>query len=235
MAIDSNLNSQLHHRLPIGEDEEILGVFRHHWFVYVSIAVIGFFAVVAIMVAAVLFTTASANGQGETPYKSTVFAGAILFSCLTGLGALVPAWLRSQEQLVVTDEAVLQVLQPSLFGSKISQLSLQHVNDVSVRKDFFGSLLGFGTITIETPGEQANYLFTAVGNPDQAAKVIIEAHENFAAALESGRLPTSIQKDGQKSHEVTIDAAEYQRFLDFQQYQAQAEQQRKIDANTPQQ
>ena len=56
MAIDPKLNAQLHKRLPIGDDEEILGVFRHHWFVYVSIWFIGFFAVIAIMASAVAFT-----------------------------------------------------------------------------------------------------------------------------------------------------------------------------------
>ncbi|QQS20071.1 PH domain-containing protein [Candidatus Saccharibacteria bacterium] len=222
MSIDPKLSSRLHHRLPIGDDEEILGVFRHHWFVYISIWVIGLFAIVAIMGSAVAFTT-GAEGTGSQ-YRPVVIAGAALFSFLVALGTVVPAWMKAQEQLVVTDEAALQVLQPSLFGSKISQLSLQHVADVSVRKDFFGTLFGFGTIIIETPGEQANYTFSAVPSPDVAAKVLIEAHENFIAALESGRLPTSIRKNGNEAHGVTIDAGEYQKFLDFQQYQARAAQ-----------
>ena len=100
--------------------------------------------------------------------------------------------------------------------------------DVSVRKDFFGSLLGFGAVTIETSGEQANYTFSAVPSPDAAVKVLIEAHENFIAALESGRLPTSIRKDGQQAHSVTVDATEYQKFLDFQQYQARAQEQTEL-------
>lgn len=228
MSIDPKTNQKLHKRLPIGSDEEILGVFKHHWFVYVGIWLIGFFAIVAIMGAAMLFTSPLDEGSAAVSYRPLALAGAILLSVLVGLGTVVPAWLKSQEQLVVTDEAVLQVLQPSLFGSKVSQLSLQHVADVSVRKDFFGSILGFGSVIIETPGEQANYTFTAIPNPDAAAKVLIEAHENFIAALESGRLPTSIRKDGQQTHGVTVDADEYQRFLDFQQYQARAQEQKEL-------
>ncbi len=233
MNIDSKLNTRLHGRLPIGDDEEILGVFRHHWFVYVSIWFVGFFAIVAILGAAIVFTSPTTTGTTPT-YREVVLAGALLFSIFVGLGTVVPAWLKAQEQLVVTDEATLQVLQPSVFGSKISQLSLQHVADVSVRKDFFGSILGFGTVIIETPGEQANYTFSAVPNPDVAAKVLIEAHENFIAALESGRLPTSIQKNGQAAHSVTVDATEYQKFLDFQQYQARAQQQQANSADETQ-
>jgi hypothetical protein len=239
MAIDPKLNAQLHKRLPIGDDEEILGVFRHHWFVYVSIWFIGFFAVIAIMASAVAFTAPTGDIDSTTnQYRSIILAGAGFLSALAAVATTIPAWLKSQEQLVVTDEAVLQVLQPSLFGSKVSQLSLQHVADVSVRKDFFGSLLGFGAVTIETPGEQANYTFSAIPSPDAAAKVLIEAHENFIAALESGRLPTSIRKDGQQGHSVTVDSAEYQKFLDYQQYQARAQAeneptQTQVDQNNP--
>ena len=181
------------------------------------------------MAAAVAFTAPAGSSETVTrQYRSVVLSGAGFFSALAAIATTIPAWLKSQEQLIVTDEAVLQVLQPSLFGSKVSQLSLQHVADVSVRKDFFGSLLGFGAVTIETPGEQANYTFAAVPSPDAAAKVLIEAHENFIAALESGRLPTSIRKDGQQAHSVTVDAAEYQKFLDFQQYQARAQEQTEL-------
>ncbi len=232
MDIDQKLNKRLHARLPIGEDEEILGVFRHHWFVYVGIWLIGFFAVLAIMAAALLFTSPLDNTGTRVSYAPIILASAILMSVIVGLGTVIPAWLKAQEQLVVTDEAVLQVLQPSLFGSKVSQLSLQHVADVSVRKDFFGSIFGFGSIIIETPGEQANYAFTAVPSPDAAAKVLIEAHENFIAALESGRLPTSIRKNGNGQHGVTVDATEYQKFLDFQQYQARAQEKQEIAAAT---
>ncbi|QQS18784.1 PH domain-containing protein [Candidatus Saccharibacteria bacterium] len=210
-------------------------MFRHHWFVYVSIWFVGFFAVIAIMASALAFTAPTADAESATnQYRSIILASAGFFSALAAIATTIPAWLKSQEQFVVTDEAVLQVLQPSLFGSKISQLSLQHVADVSVRKDFFGSLLGFGAVTVETPGEQANYTFSAIPNPDAASKVLIEAHENFIAALESGRLPTSIRKEGQQSHSVTVDAADYQKFLDYQQYQARANEEVQLVASNQQ-
>lgn len=225
MAIDARLSQILHARLPIGEDEEILGVFRHHWFVYVWIWGIGIFAVFAIMFSATVLVPAPGETSGvANDYRTISILGAGLFSLLVLIGTYIPSWMKSKEQLVVTDEAVFQVLQPSIFGSKLSQLSLQHVADVSVRKDFFGTILGFGAVTIETPGEQANYTFPTVPNPDAAAKILIEAHENFIAALESGRLPTSINKEGSDSHSVTISAADYQKFLDFQQFQSQQNQ-----------
>lgn len=95
------------------------------------------------MAAAVAFTAPAGSSETVTSqYRSVVLAGAGFFSALAAIATTIPAWLKSQEQLVVTDEAVLQVLQPSLFGSKVSQLSLQHVADVSVRKDFLVHYLG---------------------------------------------------------------------------------------------
>ncbi|MBL8121264.1 PH domain-containing protein [Candidatus Saccharibacteria bacterium] len=234
MAVDEKTSKLLHSRLPIGSEEEILGVYRHHWFVYVIIWFLGFVAVLAVMVAAVLMTSSYEPTTGAD-YRPVMLMGAMLLSVVIALGTAIPAWLKSQEQLVVTDEALLQVLQPSLFGSKVSQLSLQHVTDVSVRKDFFGTLFGYGTITVETPGEQVNYVFTAVPSPDKATKVIIEAHENLVAALESGRMPTTLLRSDDDKHSVKVDAAEYQKFLDFQQYQARAAQQTDATDNNPNQ
>lgn len=224
--VDKKTDQQLHSRLPIGVEEQILGVYRHHWFVYASIWVIGLFMAVLVMVVATMLAanlnSDAASGSGGVSQQMAVMIGAGLFSLLILLATWIPAWLKSQEQLVVTDEALLQILQPSMFGSKVSQLSLQHVADVSVRKDFFGTVFGFGSLMIETPGEQSNYSFSAVGPADEAARTIIDAHENFSAALESGRLPTSLNRKGNEDHSVTIDAQQYQKFLDYQQFQARA-------------
>lgn len=229
--VDKKTDQQLHSRLPIGPEEQILGVYKHHWFVYASIWFIGLFtAILVIVVATVLARnlTPTSMDQGSLSQQMIVMSGAGLFSLLILLATWIPAWLKSQEQLVVTDEALLQILQPSMFGSKVSQLSLQHVADVSVRKDFFGTIFGFGSLMIETPGEQSNYSFSAVGPADEAARTIIDAHENFSAALESGRLPTSITRKGSEAHSVTVDAEQYQKFLDYQQHQARAAEEQRI-------
>jgi uncharacterized membrane protein YdbT with pleckstrin-like domain len=230
-SVDSKTDQQLHRRLPIGPEEQILGVYKHHWFVYASIWALGLIVAVAIMTVATLFaSTIGVDGSTGISQQTVIVIGAALFSGLILLATWIPAWLRSQEQLVVTDEALLQILQPSIFGSKVSQLSLQHVADVSVRKDLFGTLFGFGNIMIETPGEQSNYSFAAIGPADDAARTIIDAHENFTAALESGRMPTTIKRPGNDSHSVEVDAAEYQKFLDYQQYQARMRDEQAVES-----
>ncbi len=228
MYIDKSATStKLHKNLPISPDEKVLAVFRHHWMAYAVIWATGLVAVLIVLISGLQFANSLVDSEGAfSPYREAVLIGSGLFAAIIGLATLIPIIMRAGEQLVVTDEAVFQVLQPSVFNSKVSQLGLQHVNDVSVRKDFFGTIFGYGTVTIETPGEQANYHFRATERPDDAVRVIVEAHENFSAALESGRLPTTLNKVGQDDHTVNIDAAEYKRFLDFQQYEARAQAER---------
>ncbi len=230
MTIDEKLSKKLHSSLPISGDEKILAVFRHHWFAYATIILAAAVAIIALWATAFMFasTFASQDATRAAEYNNMAIVAAGLTSLFIIVGATIPLMMRAGEHLVVTDEAVFQVLQPSVFNSKISQLSLAHVNDVSVRRDFFGTILGYGTVTIETPGEQANYHFRAAERPDVAAKEIVEAHENFAAALESGRVPTNFNKMPEAAetlptgHTVNVDAAQYQEFLDYQQFKAQA-------------
>jgi uncharacterized membrane protein YdbT with pleckstrin-like domain len=215
MEINETTSQSLHKKLPIDADEKILAIYKHHWFAYVSSWFISVILVISIIGLATLLTSDSSSPSYA--YRGVILAGAGFFCLLILLGGLLPAYLRSQEQLVLTEEALLQILQPTLFSSKVDQLSLQHVTDVSVHQDFFGTMFGFGKITIETPGEQNNYHFFAIPSPHEAARAISAAHENFDAALQGGRLHSNLTN--QMPQTPQIDPQQYAEFLKFQQMQ----------------
>lgn len=230
-------DAMLHHKLPIGDEEHILGFYKHHWFAYAQIWIVAFFVVLIIMGLAVAMTTIQNDGSSilSQAYRPAVMAGALLFSVIILAFAYVPIFLRMHEQLVLTNEALFQILRPSLFTDKVSQLSLEHLADVSVRQDFFGNIFGYGHITIETPGEQDNFEYYFLPNPHAASKEIIEAQENFSAALQSGQIRTTFsRKYGYQRPEETANAAtqqaaqispeEYQEFLKYQQAKQQFQQ-----------
>jgi len=224
MTISPKTNQYLHHKLPIDDDENILGVYRHHWFTYVSSCLFALIVVVVVMVLAALLTTI---GDGTNPlvaHRAEVLALAGCFSILVLAGAFVPVYLRLQEQMVLTEEAILQVLQPSLFASKIDQLGLQNIANVSVTQDFFGTLLGYGHITIETPGEQDNYEFAILPSPQQTAREIMQAHENYEAALQGGHMPTTLGTTQNTVEGPQIDPEQYRQFLEYQQMVARQQQ-----------
>ena len=183
---------QLHSQLPIGENEKILATIRHHWFTYVSI----YFGAGFICVMILAFIILIAAGQSQLGISdSAVTAVAALgigFMAVVVVFSFIPVWIKKQEMLVLTEEALLQIKKPSLFASKVSQLNLQHIADVTVNQDTLGSAFGFANLTIETPGEQDNYDFKVVADARAMAKAIIEAHENYAAALESGQIQTTL-------------------------------------------
>lgn len=100
----------------------------------------------------------------------------ILTLVLTGIAAHI---YRSNE-LVITNENLIQVIQTSLFSRKVSQLSLEKVQDVTVtQRGIAQSVLNYGTIFVETAGETANFGFSYAPDPNIAAKEINEAHERF--------------------------------------------------------
>lgn len=216
MQLSESTNQKLHEKLPIDDNEKIIDIYKHHWFAYASSWIITGLVVIVIIAVAVLLTGSDSSSLSQ--YRAVVVAGACLFGLLVLLGGLIPVYLRSQEQIVLTEEAVLQVLQPSLFSSKVDQLGLQRIDDVAVHQDFFGTILGYGKLTIETPGEQDNYEFAMVPKPQQVARAITAAHENFTAALQSGRLETTLGAKPQ-AQAPAIDPEEFQQFLEFQRMQ----------------
>lgn len=229
MSVTEQQSRYCHDKLPIDADEEVLAIYHHHSFAYVMPLLIALF-VIAVTLGLTMLVTRSTGVNGEhivsSQYQWYAFLFAGIFSVATLVFSYIPIWLRLQEELVLTDEAVLQVLQTSLFSNKVSQTSLANVADVSVRQDFLGNLLGYGKLTIETPGEQDNYEYVYLARPHDAARQIIEAHENFAAALESGRLPTTMAGGSEaiaqdRTQVVTMDSQQYQEYLRYQRQQAQ--------------
>jgi len=214
MPVSERTDQFLHSKLPIDKDEKVLEVYRHHWFAYASNWIIGIFLVVVIMALAAGLTMIGSDGSGLAQYRTAIISAGAVFSAFVLLGTFIPVYLRSQEQLVLTEEALVQMLQPSLFASKVDHLNLLRIDDVSVRQDFIGTVLGYGHITIETPGEQDNYEFLMLPKPHDAARSITQARENYEAAMQAGRMHTTL---GEAPAAPAIDPQQYQQFLQYQQ------------------
>ena len=164
-------------------DEELVTEIRKHPFGLFLIYFIGGFVVLTL----ILFVIFVANfnlgelglGEGNT---SSLRAIAILVGLLLMVGGIVmtfiSAFLYKSNVIYVTNEKIAQVLYVSLFHRKISQLSIGDVQDVTVRQNgIFAHIFKFGTLTVETAGEQQNYTFTYVPDPYQSSKQIVGAHE----------------------------------------------------------
>ena len=117
------------------------------------------------------------TGDTGTYRAIFIFVGLIL-TVLTVIVAAIAGYLYKNNVMLVTSDKIAQVLYRTLFDRKISQLSIGDVQDVTVtQKGVLARMFNYGTIVIETAGEQQNYTFTFVPDPYMCGKAIVGAHE----------------------------------------------------------
>jgi uncharacterized membrane protein YdbT with pleckstrin-like domain len=161
------------------ENDEIVAVIRKHPFGLVS--VLGFSILGLVVGTIVTFSfLPSLNQSGSNNIKMivmTIFAG---FAVISLLVMLVIVSIYRANKMVITDKNMMQYLQNGLFSNKVSRLSMANVEDVTAaQKGIFATMLNFGTLRIETAGEQANFFFTYCPDPNTVAKYVLEAREKF--------------------------------------------------------
>jgi uncharacterized membrane protein YdbT with pleckstrin-like domain len=166
-------------------NEEIVCEIRKHPFglllIYLSgglISIVLFLVMVALPI-----------GVSDSALNLTVNTGAIRsIFIITGLVLVllsvfmtaIAAFLYQNNVVLVTNEKVAQQEYKSIFNKKISQLTIGDVQDVTViQRGLFARIFGYGTLIIETAGEQNNYLFTYSVDPYECSKMIVSTHEAF--------------------------------------------------------
>lgn len=160
-------------------NEILMAEVRKHSFGLFVIIFTGIFISLTIFIAVVaLVSTGVLDSVGFGNLRAiAVFAG-FLLSVLVLLITLVNVHIYRNNVIFVTNEKLAQVLFITLFNRKISQLGIGDVQDVTVSQSgILPNLLGYGTLVVETAGEQQNYTFTYIPEPHETSKAIITAHE----------------------------------------------------------
>ncbi|HMS23971.1 MAG TPA: PH domain-containing protein [Candidatus Saccharibacteria bacterium] len=160
-------------------DEKLLLEIRKHpiglSFIYI---IGGFIAVTIFAVVTALASSGFFSEIGLEGYESIVVFFGFLLSVFVIVVSYINGYLYKHNVIFITNEKIAQVVNISLFHRKVSQLSIGDTQDVSVaQKTFLARAFNYGTLIIETAGEQQNYTFNYVPNPFVASKVIINAHE----------------------------------------------------------
>jgi hypothetical protein len=170
-------------RMEFDDNEKLICEIRKHPVGLVLIYITGVLVTAAMLIIFMLlpnmFDGASSglgNGYDSARPILAVIGGVL---ALLSLGSTaIGAYLYQGNVVLVTSEKIAQVLQISLFNRKISQLSIGDVQDVTVTQHgILAHMFNYGTIVIETAGEQQNYTFTFAPQPYERAKDIVYAHE----------------------------------------------------------
>ncbi len=173
-------NRPRNHR-PLGEvdvDEDLIVEVRRHPFGLITMYTLSLVGLLLafLFVGFLLPTVIEMTAQVTT----LALAFIVVATTLTLLGLFVATYVYRESRLVVTNKNITQTIQYGLFSKKTSQLSMANVEDVTAEQHgLFSSLFNYGTVKIETAGEQANFHFIYAPYPDNVAKDILEAREKY--------------------------------------------------------
>lgn len=106
----------------------------------------------------------------------------LIVATLGFIFALLVTKMYNGNQLIISDINITQVLQVGLFNRKISELSMENVEDVTAQQHgIFPVMLNYGVLKVETAGEQNNFVFKYCPNPNAYAKALLDARQHYLA------------------------------------------------------
>ncbi len=124
------------------------------------------------------------NMSGQT-YR-LFLACVVLAIALAALILFVATYIYRQSRLIVSDKSLIQIIQRGLFIRKISRLSMSNVQDVTAEHSgILQTILGYGTLTVETAGEEDNFVFPYCPSPDTYSERILEARQKYVQTLDA--------------------------------------------------
>lgn len=164
------------------EEEQLIGEIKKHPFGLFLIYLSGTFITSILVVALILFpltiksdTLAGFDFDFLGPVMAVV---GLILTILSIVITMISAYLYEHNVVLITSEKLTQMLYLSIFNRKISQLSIGDVQDVTVTQvGLFARMFNYGTLMVETAGEQSNYNFTYTPKPYETAKLIVGSHE----------------------------------------------------------
>ncbi len=173
------------------DETKLYEVRKHNFGVAVIWVQIFLGMIVVVFLSFMLMPSFIADTDKALLYATLSSIPVILISFL--LIALITSIYR-QNRLIVTDRNITQVLQYGLFSRKVSQLNIVNIEDVtSIQNGAIATMMNYGTLKIETAGEQTNFSFTFCPNPNHCAKVILDAREKMLGQT-TDKLPASMTR-----------------------------------------
>lgn len=162
----------------IGSDETVIADIRRHPFglivVYLQFIVGSVLAIglLAFLLPSVITSKSYINMfLGLTVLIITIF-GAVFLILITRV--------YKGNQLIVTDENVTEVQQLGLFNRKVSELTMEDIEDITANTHgILPTIFNYGILTVETAGEKDNFIFRYCPNPNAYAKALQDARQRY--------------------------------------------------------
>ena len=164
----------------IESDETVLAIVKKHWMGQLAIILVSFSALISLLVLAVVLGADSSSGMDHTTYGLVMGVGVLVVGILMFMLFIV-TFIYGQSRLTITDKSLVQIIQASFFNRKVARLSMSNVEDVSVHQNgVLQTMCGYGTLTVQTAGEEDNFIFALCPNPNKYAEIILDARQSYA-------------------------------------------------------
>ena len=148
--------------------ETILYRARYHWIFYGRAIA----ALLLSIAASGLALGLEARGAGRTASNAAMYAAEALLLLALVLFAIRGIRARTDE-FVVTDRRILHKI--GVFAHETRQCPLERIQDITVDQSFWGRLLGYGDLAIETASESGQIRFPTIEHPE-ALRTAIWTH-----------------------------------------------------------
>ncbi len=162
----------------ISPDEIKIADIRRHPFGLIIIYV-QFIIAAALSIGLLVFLLPSVIGSSASV---RMFLG-LLVLLMTTFGAvflILATRVYNGNQLIVTDENVTEVQQLGLFNRKVSELTMEDIEDVTANTHgILSTIFNYGILTVETAGEQSNFVFKYCPNPNAYAKALQDTRQKY--------------------------------------------------------
>ena len=152
--------------------EQVLLFYRRHW---VSVARIILLMILLVFIPVFFYIYFARNFDylhNEVFYGIYVLVNSAycLFVLLFSFSNFVDYYL---DVWMVTNMRVINIEQHGLFARELSEKDLGRMQDVrSDTKGFWATLLNYGNVVIQTAGEEQNFVFKQIPDPEEAVRRI---------------------------------------------------------------
>lgn len=160
-------------------DEHLVKTIYKH-----PVGIIGIYAemILGVGIVFILVALAIDNTFGKVPSdaKPWIVAAGFLVSVFIVSILSIVAYVYRKSRLLIADKSIVSTVQRSLFSKKISRLSMTNVEDVTAeQRGILPTLFSYGTLTIQTAGEEDNFVFPLCPHANEVADEILEARQAF--------------------------------------------------------
>ena len=159
------------------DGEQSLYVIRKHWIVFFGNVLL--IAISAVLPALIMRFIPNAVWSNISLARVGPLIAFAYFMWLLFLWiALAVTWTMYYLNVwIVTNTRVIDIHQKGLFSRELLTARLEKIQDVTIDTEgLLQTIFGFGTITIETAGEDDNFIITNATHPEEARKNIMGAH-----------------------------------------------------------